>query len=337
MTNTLIQFIQKQIQLWPANEIQNMSNKASIDAAIEVLSKPEEYADNQALAAKLIIIYANKIQNSFITRLFLLLTGYEKQLKFLEILAANSGNNLQKIISHNLQISNSKNAYKRFILEFNEIFGTDPKKMSAPEKRLIEVISERIWNSENIQEKVSAADKYAEYRDLMAKYYKGAHFNFILENEESILSTLKEKVGYTADKQDLGKDQLAARVSSHFVKFVGEQDHVHLAGRQIPETVFHETELAEENGELVSGIRFDMYREKSKSIVLISKRVFWIQTENNPDGPDWISFLKHRSIDFFLYKFRQKLGYKDVNVGPFGYGVGDKNPIIIKNSSSFTP
>lgn len=213
-----------------------------------------------------------------------------------------------------------ESAHAFFMMDFQNIFHKTPPMMTGPERLLIGTISDRIWNSENVQK---SENRYIEYKKLMTKYYSGANFHF---EEHSLLQTLKDKIGFKDDKKDMGRKQLAARVTSHFVKFVGEVEHVHLAGRQIPETVMHTVELCvNHDGQPVTGIRADMHDAK-----LPTRKYFWIQTENNPDGPDWTSYLKHRSIDFVIYKFRQKMGYEDVNVGPYAYGNGDKNPIIIR-------
>ncbi len=227
------------------------------------------------------------------------------------------------------EINSAKSAFTVFMLEFEDIFHTKPKLMTTSEKKLMEEISNRIWNSPEVQQ--SGIPPYEVYKQLMAKYYSGSHFHFEEKpNEKPILDVLKEKVGYKDDKKDLGKDQLAARVSSHFVKFIGEQNHVHLAGEQIPETVMSEVTLCEDptSGELITGVREDMVTKEQK-LNKTAKKFFWIQTENNPDGPDWTSFLKHRLLDFPIYFFRKKMGYADVNVGPFGYGRGDRDPIVI--------
>lgn len=230
----------------------------------------------------------------------------------------------------------SEKAYMRFMLEFVDLFGVDPEKMSDPEEKLMTAISDKIWASANVQEHPQP-NKYEEYRKLMISYYKGGHFNFEENEGDSFLNVLKDRIGFINDKENLGKDQLAARVSSHFVKFVGEENHVHLAGNQIPETVCGEVLLPEQNGVLIPGIRFDIYKEKhpEKAKLIEPKKMFWIQTENNPDGPDWQSYLIHRTLDFGIYVFRKKLGFKDANVGPYGYGPGDKTPIIIRRPDHF--
>jgi len=329
-----------------------LEGNAVIDSAIEVLTHPDKYDDCQELAAKTIITYA-KNNTGWITKIWWAITGRDRKFLLLENILGHVGwysynsdftyhNRVVAFMKSptkaNINIVNADQAYMRFMLDFSTIFGVEPKKMSEPEKKLMAAISERIWSSQNVQKKGDPTAKYKEYRQLMTSYYKGAHFNFELGNGESFLNDLKNKVGYVDDKSNLGKEQLAARVSSHFVRAIGEVDHVHLAGEQIPETVCGEVELPLKkdgiHGILIPGIRYDMYVEKyrirrSNVEEIKPKKFFWIQTENNPDGPDWTSYLKHRTIDFVNYTCRKFFKCKDANVGPFGYGPGDKTPIVI--------
>jgi hypothetical protein len=238
---------------------------------------------------------------------------------------------LNNLSNKNDNLTNDQ-ALERFTLKFEETFKVKSKPMTEPEKLLVRAISQRIWSSSNVQSQVSPSDKYQTYSDYMTSYYKGAHFIFEEAWNDSLLIKLKQDIGFEKNKKNLGREQLAARVSSHYVRKVGEQDHVHLAGNHVPETVFGEVALPVKGDTVIPGMRYSMYLEKhaDEASQVKAKKFFWIQTENNPDGPDWISYLKHRTVDFVIYTFRKKMGYQHANVGPYGYGPSDKTPIIIR-------
>jgi hypothetical protein len=225
---------------------------------------------------------------------------------------------------------NYLNAFYRFLLEFKE---TNPKapEMNQLEKNMLLSISNRIWNSKNIQ---SSSNRYAEYKILMTHFYSGSHFLF----EESpktktLLAQLKQKNGFVDDTNDLGRENLASRVSTHYVTKVGEQLHVHLAGDHIPETVMSTVKLPlNESGKPIFGKRHDLFcKDNNKNENEVNHKTYtWIQTENHPDGPDWTSYSLHRTIDFIPYFMRKKIfKCENPNVGPYGYGRGDNNPIVI--------
>ena len=61
-----------------------------------------------------------------------------------------------------------------------------------------------------------------------------------------------------------------------------------------------------------------------------------LQFEFSPDceGVQLLNskFWKHKIYSSYLYRARKQLGYKDANVGPYGYGRTDRNPREIKRA-----
>lgn len=318
----------------------SLAHHGIVAMASEILTQQKNETDpNRQLALQALYGYVDRISCSRFQKFAYYITGNSKawedclKLKAAlapQILNPEDKSGIKIIDIDTSKIDNGQHAFEHFILEFNEVFpSAQLKPMSEPEKKLMDQITDRIWKSANVQE-CPPQERYVAFRDLMKQFYSGAHLVFEEQEADSFLKQLQEKVGFTPDKHNLGDKMLAGRVSTHYVKKVGEQDHVHLAGRQIPETVFSEVLLPVKDGSVIPGIRADMYQEQHPKESIKTKKVFWIQTENHPDGPDWRSFLLHRTFDFLNYMFRKMFYPKQANVGPFGYGPGDKHPIIIR-------
>src|SRR5262249_2937136 len=136
------------------------------------------------------------------------------------------------------------------------------------------------WESKNVQ---GNKNEYEKYKELMTEFYIGSHMLFEERDEGSILSELETKI----------KKGIEERYSSHY-KPVGTERHHHVRARQHPEILFHKgTFLHGQPGKYAPDSSKDENQFKA----------FWIQTERTPDGPNFLSMLKHRMVDYVQYFF----------------------------------
>lgn len=228
--------------------------------------------------------------------------------------------------SPNHHVQSEAEARCRFSREFKSQFQCIPRGLLKREAILLDMISKRIWSSKNVQQKASN-EKYGEYKKLMTEFYVGSHMLFEEKENESVLKQLERSI----------REGIENRVSSHYGK-VGAETHRHIRGKQLPETLFYHGIFNLKGGkkkQVVPGI----YAHGQKNSRVFSKsnqfKAFWIQTERTPDGPKFKNWLKHRSVDFLQYFFlknvlKSKRPQIANYVGPWGRGVPDSNPIIVR-------
>lgn len=231
---------------------------------------------------------------------------------------------LQRNCKDGVSIENESHARCHFSLRFKTLFGCHPKALIKKEAILVHTISNRIWNSANVQSQVGP-EKYNTYERLMSEFYSGTHMLFEENDDESVLTELERQIGHGIEVRD----------SSHYGK-VGAQKHRHIRGEHLPETLFFHglfaknEEAQKDECPIVPG----KYAPAEHPRDLCFK-AFWIQTERNPDGPDWTSWLKHRTLDFVQYfflkvVFRRSRPQIANYIGPHGRGLPDHTPIIIR-------
>lgn len=216
----------------------------------------------------------------------------------------------------------------RFSNHFKETFHTTPKALIEKEAVLVDLISKKIWYSSNVQDK-DETERFAKYSELMAEFYSGSHMIFEEDQEEQFIPTLKATIQ--------SKKGVGIRVSSHYGK-IGEETHHDIQGQQLPEILFHEGTFAaktEKNKlKIIPGKYLAKLTEKEKEDTQ-KIHAFWIQNERTPDGPGWLNWIKHRTLDFGHYYFLKKIIHSPrpqiANyVGPKGRGRPDTNPIFIR-------
>lgn len=108
-------------------------------------------------------------------------------------------------------VSSDLEALCQFMEEFPILFGTQADVMKGHEIIDLFQVSQRIWNSKNVQQE-APEKRYEIYRDLMEEDTIGTHLLFEeSETEPSFLQTLQEKMGTDLNR----KDHIRPRVSTH--------------------------------------------------------------------------------------------------------------------------
>ncbi len=215
----------------------------------------------------------------------------------------------------------------QFMKEFPQHLGATPDAMKGNEIADVLCVSERIWHSENVQ---SAPDKYAAYVDLMQEDAIGSHLLFEEEGyDTSLLNEIERKAG----------SPLEGRVSTHYGA-VGDQMHKHIRGNLFSETLmFTGVVGVKDDGTVVSRNGKGAYWDKlspEEQRGAKPMRVTWRQRESYPDGPDWTSWILHRTVDFLRYAFlKNVLKVPRPQVAKYtsvtkGRGLPDNTPVIIQ-------
>lgn len=222
------------------------------------------------------------------------------------------------------EINSELAARCEFTLRFKKLFKCTPRPFLKGEAILVDTLSKRIWNSKNVQE-VDEQQKYSKYEELMTELYVGSHMLFEEARDESIIRSLYAKVN--PKKRLLKKGHIEERLSSHYVP--RREKQLHIRGDHIPEALFYKG-VFERHKESIVTCRYARDAHKINHF-----KAFWIQTERTPNGPNFISLIKHNLVDFIQYFFlkyilrhsRPQIAHY---IGPKGRGVPDTNPIIIK-------
>lgn len=214
-----------------------------------------------------------------------------------------------------------------FMSQFQSRFGKKPDAMKGAEIHDLFSLSERIWNSANVQ---LSNDKYQAYANLMEEDVIGSHLLIEeIPGQPTLLDTIK------------GKTQLETRQSTHYSNV--DEDQSHIRGNLFSETLMHAGSVGIKNRQVVLQNRKATYwknltepnRSEAKEM-----HVTWRQRESYPDGPDWVSWILHRTLDFGLYVYLKNYGcptrpqvakYKSIKKGR---GVPDTNPVIIRHPQS---
>jgi len=260
---------------------------------------------------------------SFITTLFWHIKGkhYLQRKQHEELVIAQLRYNIDQFCAqedYDDLASSETEARCQFNMEFKEQFKHRPSRLEKNEALLLDVISKRIWDSKNVQEKPKEK-QYEEYKRLMTEFYVGSHMLFEEADDESILELLENQIGPGVEP----------RFSSHYGK-VGDEVQHHIMGKQLPELLFHHGIFKQKKERVIPGSYSKIDLPKDKQF-----KAFWIQAERTPDGPSRLSWLKHRTVDFVHYFFLKKIAKSNrpqiaKYVGPFGRGVPDSNPIIVR-------
>lgn len=171
------------------------------------------------------------------------------------------------------------------------------------------------------------SNDYNRYRKEMKHFFKGAHMLFdetLKDDLEKCGALIRTSSHYDFGAIDHVKGGVAPIDEAHALGF-GVIAQYKITGPQVKEMLFGKVTLE------TDGNHRPIFGRKAPENALFTKTYTFIQTEWAPDSRDWKTgdWWKHRVLSFGLYASRKLLGFAKPNVGPYGYGRADNNPIVV--------
>lgn len=277
------------------------------------------------------------------------------------IFGSSQQDELQPIINHLINvylnnppnqeppISNHLEALEHLMSEFEQHFGVKHNALKGAEICDLLSVSERIWDSGNVQDKATDA-RIGEYIRLMSEEFIGSHMLFEeAPGQTTLINTIGARVGGVDEQNAPYKkisDHLEWRDSSHYVEKVGDEKHLHIRGNCFSEMLMFRGDVGiQPNGKITLHENIEKKTKKAvywKELSLEEQRnsiqmtATWRQKESYPDGPDWTSWTLHRTVDFLMYAFLKKVIKSErpqvakYKLKDGSRGLPDTNPIIIR-------
>ena len=223
-------------------------------------------------------------------------------------------------LSQNPPLSNNPKSHLEaltlFMSEFQRRFGVKPDAMKGAEIFDFIEMGRRVWESSNVQTQ-PLDERYAKFAELMEEDAIGSHILIVEQpGTPTLFETVSQRVGgiaKPADPYTKISTKLEERVSSHYGK-VGDEIHHHIRGNLFSEMLMHHGTVGfKERNVVLQGGKAAYWTQlnETEKAGAAETRVTWRQKESYPDGPDWKSWMLHRTVDFLLYAFLKNVAKVD--------------------------
>lgn len=273
-------------------------------------------------------------------------TSNQEQLFLLKFLST-----LPKILS----VSNAPSADNTIVFRWKD--GTVEEK-HVNEWLVIEKIAKKIYNSTQIQD-LPPEQRYGKFQELMTEVYKGSHFLFEEDHDDSFVEQMSPEAiirassHYEKGRKVKGWENGEPIYSGddHASLLSADTHHYGLSGKHIRHILFNSLDAKEGiDGKIVpakTAHQVDKLLASQKLNIDTkpeTRRFVALQSESSPDceGNDWLGplqgrgalFYTHRLAGFITYRFLKLIGVENANVGAYGFGRTDLNPIVITKAKA---
>ena len=221
----------------------------------------------------------------------------------------------------------------QFMYDFEDNFNIYPDPLKGAEIDDLILISERVWDSANVQE-LSSEKQYEKYAELMSEDMIGSHI--LIEedtDDKSLFNTLEKKIG----------SALKHRYSSHYVSKVKRVEmHRGFDGNLFPTTLIYQGSVGIKDGKVVThnnGAAYWRNLPAGKKQRAKEMKMTWRQREAH-DMSRIPSAIMHCLIDFPHYLWRKSYWSPDrPNIARHTmidsskrrlYGRPDTDPVILR-------